>query len=190
LTRFLDQHPELVPKLSSKFDKRRLQQSDPAIIQRHFTKVQQVLKKYSLTEESTYNLDKKGFRQAIPDRAKVICQYRERCRKQLRDQYRRREGYTWIMADAGFSPSGMTGEIATNGTRELVIAVETIFRDRRLLPPLIIYKGVAHYMGWYQHLDSLIDICNDWKFTYSKIEWNNSFLSVAWLKHIDIITKA
>jgi len=35
----------------------------------------------------------------------------------------------------------------------------------------------------------LINICKDWKFTYSKTGWNNSFLSIAWLKHFDNITK-
>jgi len=55
--------------------------------------------------------------------------------------------------------------------------------------PLIIYKGVPHYMGWYQHLDSLINICKDWKFTYSKTGWNNSFLNVRLLEHFDNITK-
>jgi len=62
--------------------------------------------------------------------------------------------------------------------------------ERFYLHPLVIYKVVAHYMGWYQHLDSLLDTCKDWKFTYSKTGWNNSFLSVAWLKHFDKITKA
>ena len=107
-------------------------------------------------------MDEKGFRQGVSDRAKVICLRRER---------------------------GMTGKMATDGTRELITVVETISGDGMALAPLIIYKGVAHYMGWYQHLDSLINICKDWKFTYSKTGWNNSFLSVKWLEHFDNITK-
>ena len=51
--------------------------------------------------------------------------------------------------------------------------VETISGDGIALSPLIIYMGVVHYMGGYQHLDSLINICKDWKFTYSKTGWNN-----------------
>jgi len=43
----------------------------------------------------------------------------------------------------------MTGKMATNGTRELITVVETISGDGIALSPLIIYKGVAHYMGWY-----------------------------------------
>jgi len=61
LTRFLDRHPELVSSLSSNFDKRRIKQSDPAVIQRHFNKVQPVQEKYSITEGNTNNMDEKGF---------------------------------------------------------------------------------------------------------------------------------
>jgi len=120
LTHFLDRHPNLVSKLSSNFDKGRIKQSDPGVIQRHFSKVQRVRKKYSITTANTYNMDEKGFRQGISDRAKVICQRRER---------------------------GMTGKMATDGTRELITVVETICGDGTVLSPLIIYKGVAHYMG-------------------------------------------
>jgi len=141
LTRFLNRHPELVSKLSSNFDKRRIKESDPELIQRHFAKVQQVRRKYSITNANTYNMDEKGFRQGVSDPAKVICQRRER---------------------------GMSRKIATNGTRELITVVETISGDGQVLFPLVIYKGVANYMGWYQYLGSLIDTCKDWKFTYSK----------------------
>ena len=74
----------------------------------------------------------------------------------------------------------MTGKMATDGSRELVTVVETISGDGMGNGSFSIdnYKGVVHYMGWYQHLDSLINICKDWKFTYSKTGWNNSFLSV------------
>ena len=84
---------------------------------------------------------------------------------------------------------GMTRKMATDGTRELITVVETISSDRMAFSPLIIYKGVAYYMGRYQHLDCLINICKDWKFTYSKTGWNSNFLSVKWLEHLDGITK-
>jgi len=71
----------------------------------------------------------------------------------------------------------------------LITVVETISEDRMALPPLVIYKGVAHYMRWYPHLDLLINICKSWNFTHSKTGWNNSFLTVAWLKYFDNITK-
>jgi len=67
-------------------------------------------------------MDKKGFRQGVSDRAKVICQYQE---------------------------LGMTRKMATDGTQELITVVETISEHGAVLSPLIIYTGVAHYMGWY-----------------------------------------
>ena len=91
LTRFLNRHPDLVSKLSSNFDKRRIKQSDSGVIQRHFARVQQVRKKYSIMERETYNMDKKGFRQGVSDQAKVICLRRKR---------------------------GIIGKMATDGTRE------------------------------------------------------------------------
>ena len=61
LTRFPNRHLELVSRPSSNFDNRRIKQSDPGVIQRHFARVQQVRKKYSITERNTYNMDEKGF---------------------------------------------------------------------------------------------------------------------------------
>ena len=75
-----------------------------------------------------YNMDEKGFQQGISDKAKVICVHRQR---------------------------GMTGKMATDGTRKLITVVETISGDGVSLPPLVIYKGASHYMGWYQHLDPI-----------------------------------
>jgi len=49
LTHFLNRHPELVSKLSSNFDKWRIKQSNPEVIQHHFARVQQVQKKYFIT---------------------------------------------------------------------------------------------------------------------------------------------
>ena len=56
-----------------------------------------------------YNMDEKGFQQGISDKAKVICVHRQR---------------------------GMTGKMATDGTRKLITVVETISGDGVSLPPL------------------------------------------------------
>ena len=79
----------------------------------------------------------------------------------------------------------MSGKMAPDGTRELMAVAGTISGDELALAPLVIHKGAAHYMGWYQHLDSLIDTCKSWKLS----GWNNSFLSIVWLKNYDHITK-
>lgn len=83
----------------------------------------------------------------------------------------------------------MTGEMATDSTQELITAVETSSRDGTSFPLFLIYISMAHYMRWFQYLDTLIDICKNQKFTYTKTEQNNSLLSVAQLQHFDNITK-
>ena len=40
-SRLLDRHPQLINKLSSQFDKKRIKASDPGIIQDHFNKLLQ-----------------------------------------------------------------------------------------------------------------------------------------------------
>jgi hypothetical protein len=36
-----------------------------------------------------------------------------------------------------------------NGNREMVTVIETVSADGRVLPPMFIYKGSAHLMGWH-----------------------------------------
>ena len=35
-----------------------------------------------------------------------------------------------------------------DGNREIITVIETVSAARVLLPPMIIYKGQAHYKGW------------------------------------------
>ena len=111
LTRFLDRHPDLVARLSVSFDKRRIKASRPQIIQHHYTQVQKVRNEYSIADGNIYNMDEKGFRQGVSDRARVIC-------RRL--------------------PRGMSGKVAIDGNRELITVIETISGDGIVLPPLII----------------------------------------------------
>ena len=84
-------------------------------------------------------MDEKGFRQGIADRSKVIC-------KRL--------------------SKGRSGKVAENSNRELITVVEAISGDGMVLPPLVIYKGAAHYMGWYQHLKP--EDCINWNLPIAK----------------------
>jgi len=61
ITRFLNRHPELVSKLSSQFDKKRINASDPNFIRSHFTKLQQLRCLYNILDKHTYNMDERGF---------------------------------------------------------------------------------------------------------------------------------
>ena len=133
--------------------------NDPVLIQDHFRKLRALQKNYDITDCNIYNMDEKGFKQGISDRAKVICLRR---------------------------PKGMTGKVAMDGERELITMVETISGDGIVLPPLVIYKGAGYYMGWYQHIEKLG--CEEWRFAYSPKGWTSSYLSLEWLKHFDDFT--
>jgi len=63
----------------------------------------------------------------------------------------------------------MTAKVATDGKRELITVIEYISGDGQVLPPMIIYKGAGHYMGWYQHLDP--EVVRDYKFAYTSSGW-------------------
>jgi len=141
ITRFLNRYPELVSKLSSQFDKKGIKASDPNLIQSYFTKLQHLRRLYNILNNHTYNMNEKGLRQGISDRAKVICLYRGR---------------------------GMTGKLATDGNREMITVVDAISGGGYVLPPLVIYKGSGHYMGWYQFLKSLEIDWDNWRLSYSK----------------------
>ena len=159
ITNFLHRHPDLVSKFSSQFDKKRLKMSNPEVVHSHFARIRLLQRKHSISESNTYNVDEKGFRLGISDRAKVICKRRER---------------------------GMTGKLATDGNRELITVIECISGDGYALAPFIIYKGSANYMGWYQHLDS--KATDGWKFAYTSTGWTNRVLGLEWIKLFDIQT--
>ena len=165
ITRFLDRHPELVAKFSSQFDKKRLQANDPDIISDHFRRIAAVRRKYGITDSRTFNMDEKGFRQGISDRAKVICQRR---------------------------PRGTTGKVAQDGNKELVTVIETISGNGTVLPPLIIFKGKQFSMGWFQITSrnpKLELACKGWKISYSISGWTNSTIALSWVEHFDALTR-
>ena len=159
ITRFLNRHPDLVSKFSSQFDKKRLKMSNPEVVNSHFSKVRKLQHQYNLKDSNTYNVDEKGFRLGISDRAKVICKRRER---------------------------EMTGKLATDGNRELITVIECVSGSGQAIAPFVIYKGASHYMGWYQHLDP--QATEGWKFAYSSKGWTNRMLGLEWIKHFDLCT--
>ena len=65
-------------RLGSAFNKRRMKACDRETIRTQFSRVQQALMKYNITDPNMYNMDEKRFRQAISDKEKVICVRQER----------------------------------------------------------------------------------------------------------------
>lgn len=66
--------------------------------------------------------------------------------------------------------------------------IETICGNGTVLPPLVIYKGVKRYMGWFQYLDEDSEAGN-YLFATSPKVWTNRKLGMEWLKHFNQITK-
>ena len=162
--KFLNRHPELVSKFSAQFDKKRLKANDPTLIEDHFRKIQLIRKKFHITDARMYNMDEKGFRQGISDRAKVICRRRAR---------------------------GATGKVAQDGNKELSTVVEAIDGIGNVLPPLVIFKGKVFTAGWLQtivHDLNRLDNYKDWKLTHSESGWTNSSLGLEWLYHFNKYT--
>ena len=114
ITRFFDRHPELVAKFCSAFGKKEIKASDPKILKDHFSRLGGLIRKFDVPEDMWFNMDEKGFMMGKSDRFQVICGHRGR---------------------------GITGKLAQDGNRELIIVLKTICGDGTVLQPLIIYKG-------------------------------------------------
>ncbi|PWW76365.1 CENP-B protein [Tuber magnatum] len=71
-------------------------------------------------------------------------------------------------------------KLPKNGSREWVTVIEAISGDGRLLHPVVINKGKAHYMGWYAKLQKM-DVTT---FGVLEKQWSNELLGLRWLKKI------
>lgn len=99
-------------------------------------------------------MDEKGFIMGLASRSKVIC-------SQLGQR---------ICSDGKRNVQAAI-KIAQDGKQELLTVIECVSATGQILPPLIIYKGTHHYMGWHQ-------------FTYSKKGWTSRGLAIYWLMNI------
>ena len=96
-------------------------------------------------------MDEKGFMMGVALRCKVICRKHRRSAK-----------------------------ITQDGSREWVTVIECVSGDGRVLRPMIINKGKAHYMGWYAKLKKS-DLAT---FGVSEKGWSNEELGLRWLKEV------
>ena len=72
------------------------------------------------------------------------------------------------------------------GDREWVMVIQSICAAGHATPPFIIYKGRVHISAWYK--ETLIP--HNWKLSVSENGWTNNVLSLKWLKHFNVHTKA
>lgn len=79
-----------------------------------------------------------------------------------------------------------TPKLTQNGSRDWVTMIETIGGDGRVVSPVIINKGTAHYMGWYAYLKKKDQAV----FGVSPTGWSNEMLGLRWLAEVfDMETK-
>ena len=96
-------------------------------------------------------MDEKGFRMGVALRCKVICQ--KGC---------------------------CSARLTQDGSQEWVTVIETKSGDGRLLRPMVINKGQAHYIGWYVKLQKK-DLAT---FRVSEKGSSNKARGLRWLKAI------
>jgi hypothetical protein len=94
-------------------------------------------------------MDEKGFMLGIALKVKVICR-----------KGRKNPRYT------------------QSGNRELVTVIEAISADGSVLPPMYIYKGSLHLLGWHK----AVQLSHEATFSCSPKGWTDQFLGMEWLQ--------
>ena len=158
LSSFLNRHPKVSSKFGSNLDRQRALAGSPEPITDYFHKLKKALKEYDFLPENIYNMDEKGFMLGMSSRSKFVCK-------------------------VGRRPPRVTQD----GTRELIIVIEAVSTAQYILPPMVIYKGAAHYRGWYTEPGEE-ESDADAKFAYSPKGYTTNELGMAWLQHFDTWT--
>jgi hypothetical protein len=102
-----------------------------------------------IRSENIYNMDEKGFLLGQALKVKVICR---KGRKNPR--------------------------YSQDGNREMVTVIECVSADGRVIPPMYIYKGTMHLMGWHAGVTSQREAT----FAWSKKRWTDRELGLEWIK--------
>jgi len=103
----------------------------------------------NIRPENIYNMDEKGFVMGQAHKVKVIVRRGRRNPRYVQD-----------------------------GNREMVTVIECISADGRVLPPLYIYKGSSHLVGWHTN----VKIKDDATFAWSPKGWTDDKLGLEWLE--------
>ena len=99
-------------RYSQPLDKERAAATDPAIIQRWFTLINDVIKEYQIKAGDTYNMDEKGYALGIGGKAKVVV-----------------------------GSHDFNAYMTQSGSREWATIIECISANGRILKNWIIFKG-------------------------------------------------
>jgi len=120
LSNFLNHHPSLSAKFSTRLDRQRAYRGNIPALKDYFTKLLRLIQTHKIQPEDIFNMDEKGFIIGISSKAKIICRTRRR-------------------------PPRMTQD----GIREMLTVIECCCAALYVLPSFVIFKGVVHYMGWH-----------------------------------------
>ena len=123
-TEFIKRHPGLKTRFSRKYDYKRAENENPAIIIEWFKLVEKTIQDNGILADDIYNFDESGFAMGINATTKVI----------TRAFFHGRRG------------------VLQAGNREWVTVIETICASGRALPPYIIFKGKKFMARWFDDL--------------------------------------
>ena len=118
LDRFRKRHAALSSHFTQGINRERALASDSTVLNHFFNCLVEILSWYYILPENIWNMDEKGFLLGVSSREKVLCRS---TRKNPR--------------------------LVQEGGREWVTLVEAIRAGGQTIPPFVIYKGEAQYMG-------------------------------------------
>ena len=73
-----------------------------------------------------------------------------------------------------------------DGNREMVTVIECVSADGSVVPPMYIYKGSSHIMGWHAAAHTQEEAT----FAWTKTGWTDRVLGLEWLaENFDKYTK-
>ena len=122
VTNFVKRHPSLQTKYNRKYDYQRAMCEDPKQVQAWFQLVQNMVTKYGILPEDTYNFDETGFQMGVISTSKVVTRSERRGRANTKQP----------------------------GNREWVTLIHTINSSGWVLPAFVIFEAKLHQASWYR----------------------------------------
>src|SRR4051794_9556045 len=150
LDRFIKRHPELQIRYSQRLERQRSAAGNPRVLEHHFKLFHKMLKEYNVKEVNIWNMDEKGFLLGVSAKCRVVCR-----------KGRKNPKYT------------------QDGNRELITVLECVSAEGVVLPPLIVTKGMNHYIG--THIRGQGG--SEWVYGHSPKGWTTNEIGLGWLEY-------
>jgi len=149
---FIKRHLELQMRSFRKYDYKRAQCEDPALIRQWFSLVENTMAKYGIGSNDLYNFDETGFLMGMI-----------------------RSGMVVTGAERRGNPKSIQP-----GSREWVTVIQAINAEGWAVPPLIVVAGQYHLATWYQDHNlpgdwAISTTQNGWTNDETGLEWLKHF---------------